>query len=101
MLGDFETQPLLTNGCTSVEVCVILTPYNAFGFVISVVELINETGEFDQFSNTATLADRDQSLFLGTFAMWSLASVPVAEPSTLALIGLGLLGLGVVRRRAA
>jgi hypothetical protein len=33
LLGIFDTQPVLANGCRSVELCGILTPNGVFGFV--------------------------------------------------------------------
>jgi hypothetical protein len=100
LLGIFDTQPRLTNGCTSVESCGILTPNGAFGTVVSVVMLVNDAGTFDQFFTFGTLATRDQSLFNLTFAIWSLAAA-VPEPGTFALFGLGLLGLGLSSARPA
>jgi len=49
-------------------------------------------------SGCATPGDRGQTVFTNTGLVDAGGTPPVPEPSTLALFGVGLLGLGVVRR---
>ena len=48
-----------------------------------------------------TTAEGMQTDFRATLQIMSLGMIPVAEPGTLAILGLGLIGLGVARRRRA
>ena len=51
---------------------------------------------------TANSPDRGEGIYTGSVASWSIASAPppVAEPGTLSLLGMGLLPLGLIRRRS-
>ena len=102
-LGNFDSLPQLSFGCSDPSVCHVLTPH---GFTVTNPGII-ETSDSRNFASPSSDNDaiftKDVVVTFDlttstnfTYAVWSS---PVPEPSTALLMGFGLTGLSWAGRR--
>jgi len=97
-LGAFDTQPELTNGCTSLASCTAVTPYDSASGTVTLASGRNNAGATNDTVGgigQASIADTTGSI-AAVFAIWT--PVPIPEPSTALLLTIGLVGLAAKRR---
>lgn len=102
----FDSNPLLTNGCSSVGVCFVVTPYGLISSAPPVPRLsifFNEDsgpdgGTFGSFDPREVDLSFEAS---GVYARWSTSPPlnPVPIPAALPLFGTGLAAIAWFRRR--
>ena len=102
-MGAFDSDPSLTNGCERNDIgCEIFTPFNAIidipsGIAVNFPDIGSDRTGGSSPNRGLDLGEDDHAVW----ARWSVAVTEVPEPSTLALLGAGLLGLFMRRKRVA
>ncbi len=88
-IGNFDSFPFLTRGCTSASVCEARTPYE-IGFGVNFASADNSFFEgYDTLSTggTSFADDKDNNVW----TVWTVMdSTTIPEPSTISLLTLGL-----------
>ena len=99
-LGNFDTNPLLTNDCFSSSSCFIFTPYaiNSQSGTVQIAYAHNNIVETSDTTNTGGFSKSSTASNLN-YAKWTqVSAVPV--PAAIWLFGTGIIGLiGFSKRR--
>ena len=94
-LGNFDESPQLTNGCSSFEYCSVFTPFT-LGTGTVQYGVATNWGFFTDSSGSggSPVTLNNSSSGSQTWGRWTIgAPVPVPEPTTILLFGLGLVAL--------
>jgi len=94
-VGDFDSLPHLTAGCTSTTLCGATTPY-LIAFGVRFITAANTSDVYPDHLLTGETSFAAPKLW----AVWTATeAMAVAEPSTISLLALGLVGMGYRRKR--
>jgi len=102
-LGNFDTLPGLTTGCTSGLSCRVLTFYKSSGSSAYYASVDNDPGIGSTFKTPEgfSVPNGYSAGTAMTVAVWRVSPTPEPETYAMLLAGLGLMGAAVKRRKKA